>query len=202
MIRHHLRLAVPGWPDELIDDPPAATFRAELTEIPLANNSVDALVLHHALEASPDPRRAIRECARVLTGGGRLLVCGFNPLSAWGVRGLYARAVGDAFSKLRFVSPLRLTDWLAVLGFETEPVSYLAYNLPFGRGASTGRASTALRRHLARYRVPIGGVYVLSAVKQAVAVRPDYQPAAVAATKLAPVAYPKLSTWNRVERSG
>jgi SAM-dependent methyltransferase len=200
MIRNHFRLASPGWPDEILDDFPVPTFRAELTEIPLPNNALDALVLHHALEASSDPRRAIRECARVLAGGGRLLVCGFNPVSPWILRRLYARAFDDAFKNLRFVNPMRLMDWLAVLGFETEPVSYLAYNLPFGRGASQNRVFAGARHVLSRCQIPVGGVYVLSAVKQALAARPDLRPAAVASTKLAPVAYPKLSTWNRIER--
>ena len=40
--------------------------------------------------------------------------------------------VSLSLSGLRFVSPRRLQDWLAVLGFELQQeVKYLAYELPF-----------------------------------------------------------------------
>ena len=40
---------------------------------------------------------------------------------------------------------------------------------------------------------PLGGVYVISAVKQANAMRPDWSRSSVAGRKLVPAAYPKLS---------
>jgi SAM-dependent methyltransferase len=163
---------------------------------------MDAMVVHHGLEASPDPRSALRECARVLTGGGRLVICAFNPLSLWGLRALYARAVEDSFSHLKLVSPLRLLDWLAVLGFEAEPVQYLAYNLPLTKSGSDAAFWRGSRNLLARYRVPVGGVYILSAVKTAFAIRPDKFRAKVAGAKLAPVAYPKISSRSRFEKPG
>ena len=43
----------------------------DLVELPLRNNCIDALVLHHALELASDPRPALREAARVLKPGGR-----------------------------------------------------------------------------------------------------------------------------------
>jgi hypothetical protein len=122
-------------------------------------------------------------------------------MSLWGLRGLYARAADDAFSKLRFLSPLRLVDWLKVLGFDTEGAHYLAYQLPVDGGGSNARVFRGARDLLSRYQLPVGGAYVLSAVKRAVAARPDRSLARLRAGKLAPVAYPKLSAWNRVERT-
>ena len=89
MVRHHLAMA-PASDDEGNE---LACFSADVHELPLPNGCLDAVILHHALETAEDPRTAIREIARVLAPGGRLVVCGFNPLSLWGVRGAYARVV-------------------------------------------------------------------------------------------------------------
>lgn len=182
--------------------------------LPLPNNSLDAMVLHHALEAAADARSALREAARALRPGGRLVICTFNPLSLWGARRLYAHVWDDSFAGLRLVSPLRMRDWLALLGFELhDGVQYLSYTLPFSRGtgeSAPGRTETLLKR----LQPPVGGVYLISAVKQAVALRPHWRDTRVKAGKLLPAAYPKsavsrtrapvldIRNWKDVERSG
>lgn len=172
-----------------------------LHAIPLPNHSLDAVVLHHTLETVEDPRTAIRELSRVLVPGGRLVVCAFNPISPWGLRALYARVFTDPFSGLRLVNPYRLVDWLTVLGFELqERVRYLSYSLPFPAGDRQTRVGRGVEAALQRQQFPIGGVYIVSAVKQAFGIRPDWRTSRVQRPKLAPVAYPKLSAWNRLER--
>ena len=196
MVRNHFRLVEPGWSDAagvMAETAEMSLFQASLREIPLPNNSLDAIILHHALEACEDPRTALRECARVLTGGGRLVVCAFNPLSLWGARSLYGRVRDDRFSELKFVNPFRLFDWLTVLGFEPEPVKYVAYNLPLDRIASDAAVWRGTRQILAKRQLPIGGAYVLSAVKIALAAGVRQTRLRDTAGKLAPVAYPKMS---------
>jgi SAM-dependent methyltransferase len=190
-----------------------ARFRCELHAIPLPNNSLDGAVLHHGLELAEDPRTAVRELARVLAPGARLVVCGFNPMSLWGLRYAYARFFQDSFSGLRMVSPGRLLDWLTVLGFELcEEVRYMAYGLPFGLRAARDPATSGVDSRegrsegvmpsLVAHNPPIGGVYMISAVKQALGVRRNWSLPAAGSPKLAPVAYPKLSAWSRIERPG
>lgn len=204
MIRNHLRmidsstLADPGGSRDNAD---LAVFRGELTEIPLANNSLDALVVHHSLETSADPRTALRECARVLSGGGRLVVCAFNPMSLWGLRAAYGRFHADAFSALKLTSPARLQDWLAVLGFEIEPINYVAYNLPLDRNPSDAGLWRSSRSLMSKAKLPVGGAYVVSAVKIAMAARGAGRELKVRG-KLAPVAYPKLSSRRQLEEQG
>ena len=193
-------------------DEERAFFQCELHALPLANGSLDAMVVHHGLEAADDPRTAVREIARVLRPGGRLVICGFNPLSLWGLRNLFGRVSQDG---LKFVRPARILDWLTVLGFElSDDVLYLAYGLPFFHGpAKSATLPDTARWHplhwvrqvrgvVHRHQPPFGGVYMIVAFKQAAAVRPDVNALKARPGKLAPVAYPKLSTWNRVERSG
>lgn len=178
-------------------------FQSSLEEIPLPNGSLDAVVLHHVLEAAADPRTAIRELSRVLAPGGRLVICTFNPFSLWGLRGLWARFREDGFSDLKFVNPIRLMDWLAVLGFELQhEVKYMAYGLPFPTGERDPQLWKRIRTQLARFRIPFGGVYLISAVKQAAAARPGRILDTARGRALAPAAYPKVSTLLRTPPGG
>ena len=194
MVRHrfHLETCSTTGDCPAVDD--TARFKADLHELPVANNTFDAVVLHHVLETAEDPRTAIREVARTLAPGGRLLIVAFNPWSLWGLRSAYARFFEDSFSGLRFFSPARLLDWLTVLGFELqEEVKYLAYELPFNTRNKDAGIWRKLRERCAARRIPAGGVYVISAVKQVNAVRPDWAGGRVRGSKLAGAAYPKLS---------
>jgi SAM-dependent methyltransferase len=184
-----------GSPDPT---PDLAEFQSSLEEIPLPNGSLDAVVLHHVLEAAADPRTAIRELSRVLAPGGRLVICTFNPFSLWGIRGVWARVREDGFSDLKFVNPIRLMDWLAVLGFELQhEVKYMAYGLPFPTGDRDPQLWKWIRARLARYRIPFGGVYLISAVKQAAAARPSRDLGHARGRALAPAAYPKINALLR-----
>lgn len=188
-------------------------LRCAAAALPLPNNSVDAMVLHHVLEGCGDPRGGLREAARVLVPGGRLVVCAFNPLSLWGLRRAYAGVVPDAFSGTQFLTSFRLLDWLALLGFERQgDVRYLSYNLPFGAPRRDADSPGRGERLLRRLQPPFGGVQVISVIKQALAVRPDRRAARINGAKLLPAAYPKsavnrapvlqLSDWKDLERGG
>jgi SAM-dependent methyltransferase len=216
MVRHRLYAA----PDAVSGVDDLSSVRCRLDAVPLPNNSLDAMVLHHALETCPDPRGGLREAARVLAPGGRLVVCAFNPLSLWGLRRAFAHLRDDAFTGMRLVSSIRLLDWLALLGFEVQgPVRHLCYTLPFrfGReanGAQPRRAEAPgrLERTMRRHQAPVGGVYLIVATKQAMALRPNWRVSRVKAPGLVPAAYPKsavqrarapvlnLRDWKGVER--
>lgn len=90
----------------------------EPEQLPIAEKSVDAVLLPHTLEFSRSPHPVLREASRVLTDRGRLFILGFDPWSAWAWRqsiGLRYRAFpGGA----KFVGRKRLYDWLELLDIE------------------------------------------------------------------------------------
>ena len=51
----------------------------DMYSLPIADQSVDAAVLHQVLHYADDPAAAIREAARVLRPGGRLMIADFAP---------------------------------------------------------------------------------------------------------------------------
>lgn len=99
------------------------------TELAIASDSIDAVFLPHTLEFESDPYTVLREVDRVLVGDGKLLVLGFNPLSAWGLRHRLARR-GLPPGIERLLSERRLRDWLALLSFEVTDVQHYFFQLP------------------------------------------------------------------------
>src|SRR5262245_45181401 len=153
---------------------------------------MDAVVLHHALDWCTDPRAALREGCNVLRPGGSLLVCGFNPMSLWGARRVIARLRADPFSDVRFVSPLRLLDWMAVLGIEAdEGVQYLMYRPPVALGRFEARLWTRLRAALEQSRLPVGGVYYVLGRKSVAGMTPLRLVRSLRHAPLAPAAVPR-----------
>ncbi len=198
MVRNRFFLAASGQ-TSLPTESDAVLLQAELAHLPLPNSCVDAFVIHHGLETLADPRTALREVARVMQPGGRLVLAAFNPWSLLGLRRAYARLVPDMFSRTRFVNPIRLLDWLTVLGFQLEgPVRYVSYGLPFRRQRSVeveplADALPYTKHDAGGIEIPLADTFLLSAVKQAYGVPPLARTVARPVGKLAGVAYPRVS---------
>ena len=182
MVKSRL-LATPAPLATSLDGVSALVARTE--SLPLPSNSVDGVVLHHALEYARDPRSAMREVTRVIRPGGRLLVCCFNPASLWAVSGLRRR--------MRTVSSLRLNEWLAVLGFVREgKAHYLHYRATLNLKLVHPRWR-ALRRWLNRTQLPFGGVYLTLATKETLARTPRSPVFVPARAATVPLAMPGTS---------
>jgi ArsR family transcriptional regulator len=53
--------------------------QGDIYDLPLADQSADAVLMHQVLHFLSDPQGAVREAARVLAPGGRLLIVDFAP---------------------------------------------------------------------------------------------------------------------------
>ncbi len=73
------RQGVVNWPSE----GPSATALVDATMLPLADSSIDRMILVHALEMADDPDEVLREAWRVLAPGGRLIVVVPNRIGLW-----------------------------------------------------------------------------------------------------------------------
>jgi len=106
---------------------PAANLVTDFSALPFSASSLDLLVLPHTLELSDDPHTTLREVERVLVPEGRVVICGLNPASLWGMRQRRARlyrrlGFGELFlpEAGEFINYWRMRDWLRLLGFEVE----------------------------------------------------------------------------------
>jgi ArsR family transcriptional regulator len=89
----------------------AQVRQANLYDLPLADRSADAVVMHQVLHFLSDPQRAVREAARVLAPGGRLLIVDFAPHELEFLREDFAH------ERLGFAGPL-IAQWFADCGIE------------------------------------------------------------------------------------
>ena len=153
----------------------APTLRCAFDALPFESNSLDLIVLPHALELADDPHQTLREVERVLRPEGRLVVLGLNPASLWGLRqnlgrlrrhvwpgspeGLFLPRAGE------FIGYWRLRDWLRLLNFEVERAQFGCYRPPL-------RTEPWLKRWQwmegagMRWWTVLGAVYFMVAVKR------------------------------------
>jgi hypothetical protein len=105
---------------------PGVTHRIDITDLPFADASYDAVMAHHVLEHIPDDRKAMRELFRILRPGGFALLT--VPINA-SRHDTYENSaiVGSLERTLHFSAPdhkryygLDFTDRLSEAGFAVE----------------------------------------------------------------------------------
>lgn len=171
---HAVQLGLPGF-DLLrenrithrvrVDSAGEPNVYANCHELPFATQSIDLALLPHALDFAEDPHAVLREVDRVMMPEGRLVILGFNPWSLWGLRSALGFSRHEYPWNGRFVSLLRVKDWLALLGFDVNAGRLIAYSPPFD--------NDRLRRRFGfmepagdRWWAVGGAVYMLQAIKR------------------------------------
>lgn len=145
---------VMAWPRSA----PSATAQVMNENWPLLDSSIDRLFLIHALEVAPDPEALLRECWRVLTPGGRLLIAVPNR------SGLWARSDASPFGYGRPFSRGQLQTLLKDCQFTPVGISEALFVAPWARKASR-RSATTWERIGARFFPAFGGVLMVEATK-------------------------------------
>jgi SAM-dependent methyltransferase len=117
-----------------LGSPIKSAFVCDAAALPFPSASLDLVLLPHTLELSDDPHSALREVERVLVPEGRVVICGLNPTSLWGMRQrrahFYSRLGYDSLFLPQagdFIGYWRLRDWLRLLDFEVESASFGCY---------------------------------------------------------------------------
>jgi ArsR family transcriptional regulator len=85
--------------------------QGDIYDLPLADRAADAVVMHQVLHFLSDPPNALREAARVLAPGGRLLIVDFAPHQLEYLREQYAH------ERLGFAGQ-QIAQWVADNGLE------------------------------------------------------------------------------------
>lgn len=183
---HAIQIGLPHWPllqasrisrqwcvvdpAELPSDRKGLVL-AEPACLPFETHSIDLLVLPHVLEWARDPHQVLREADRVLVPEGRIVICGFNPWSLWGLRervpGLEPRLPVSSFDLL---ASQRLRDWLELLSFDVQNTRYGCY-LPLCLDSVWMQRWQKFDVWGPRWWSLAGAVYMMSAVKRVQAIR-------------------------------
>lgn len=142
----------------------------------LQNESIDVVVLHHALEFTASSRAVLREAVRVLRPGGHIVLITFQPLSLWGLKRLLCSAIPLRGAESReppwegrFRHPSRLIDWLGVLDVQ-ELTSFSAmheFPLQFlETGVRLKRLAETMENWGLKFKSPFGASNIIVGIKQ------------------------------------
>ena len=139
---------------------------ADYMELPLMSETIDVVLLHHALEFSPSPKAVLAEAGRVVMPGGHLILCMLNPYGPMGLlkfpMQLLAKQPQYNFHNLRMG---RVIDWLSLLNFHVVEIEHDAYNLPLNSSAWS-QGDSRWERACQKIRFPLGNVTMIHAVKR------------------------------------
>ncbi|HCX33740.1 MAG TPA: SAM-dependent methyltransferase [Rhodocyclaceae bacterium] len=163
--------------------------RSDWYRLPFAATSIDLVVLPHALEFAEHPHQILREIERVLVPEGQVIITGFNPFSLWGIRRFLTRGPAPFPWRGRYLSVMRLKDWLALLGFEMQLGSFGCY-APALKRPLRGRGWRWVEQAGERWWPIAGAIYVVQAVKRVHGMRliqPAWRDRKARAKALAPV---------------
>ena len=152
------------WPD----DGKNLTALVDEFELPLADLSMDRVVLVHALECAEQIRPLMREIWRVMSESGRLIVVAPNR------RGLWARFERTPFGHGLPYSSGQLSKLLRDTMF-TPVDTHRALYLPPTRSRMMHSAAPALETLGSRAFSTFAGVIVMEAVKQIYAGQPTME---------------------------
>src|SRR5579864_3984248 len=92
--------------------------QGDMYQLPLASESFDAAVFHQVLHYAEDPRRALREAARVLKPGARLAIVDFAPHEVEALR------TEQAHRRLGFADE-EMLQWCEEAGFDPGTIAHL-----------------------------------------------------------------------------
>jgi SAM-dependent methyltransferase len=161
--------------DSMASNPTAVSLGCDFDALPFDSQSLDLVVLPHALELARDPHLTLREVERVLMPEGRVVIIGFNPTSLWGIRQqacVVRRYLGLGPSHARFlpregelIAYRRLRDWLRLLSFEVETGRFGCYRPPMSSHKWLSRFEW-MENAGDRWWPVFGAVYALTAIKR------------------------------------
>ncbi|KGJ89930.1 class I SAM-dependent methyltransferase [Colwellia psychrerythraea] len=143
----------------------------EIDDLPLQEHSVDVCLLSHALEFSLDPHHVIREANRVLIPNGYLVLTGFNPLSLVGLNRLLPYRRSKTPWNEHFFSPMRIKDWLHLMGFEILADQRCLHSSLTGE-VSFESLQSKWHNFAKDYLPALGSVYVIIAKKRVLPLTP------------------------------
>lgn len=149
------RQGVVNWPSGAT----SASAMVNEDDLPLVDGAVERILLAHCLEHAEFPADVLREAARVLAPGGRLIVVTPNR------RGLWARSDNSPFGNGRPFSRTQLATLLKETGFAPANWREALFVPPLNRFGLL-RASRLFERIGGTVPIMFGGVLIVEAQKQ------------------------------------
>lgn len=146
------------------------TVEGDLHELPIITGSIDLALLPHTLEFVDNPRQLLAEACRVIKPEGLLVICGFNPFSAWGAKKILTKKKQQPWVG-NYLQMSKVKAWLKLADFELEQHKNFLFRPPLKqRGFYEGLSF--LEKFGDKFAGFLGGAYVLSARAKVIPLTP------------------------------
>ncbi len=154
-------MGVTHWPEAAAGEMSGNRSCLVSDGLPLADNSMDRLLLIHALEFAAAPAVLMAEVWRVLSPGGQVLVCVPNKRGAWVRRSFAPWRAGKSFR------PAQIDGLLRQAGFDITARCGALYATPARLAFLQKLNPDKMIEHLGRRSMPnFGGVVVRAGEKR------------------------------------
>ncbi|MBT8079542.1 MAG: class I SAM-dependent methyltransferase [Gammaproteobacteria bacterium] len=150
-----------------------ASAIGRMHRLPIASDSVDAVLLPHTLDFHDRPHAILREVHRVLRSDGHLVILGFKPGGLWGLRRLIPGAAMPPAAQ-RLISDRRLRDWLQLLDLRIHGLNRYFFHWPLP--GNRGTLSQAWEQRGQRWWPELAACYMLTAQKRLITLTPVRKP--------------------------
>ena len=142
---------------------------------PVAQGSLDMVLLHHTLDVVHSPHRLLSEAANTIIPNGKLIIIGFNPASLSGALRWLIPTHRKMLSDVSYISPIRMRDWLKLLNFHIERVHFGGYLYPLS-SMMKGLRGEILEQRCNHWQLPLGGFYMIVATRDIPGITPIIRP--------------------------
>ncbi len=90
----------------------------QYTELPIASDCIDLVVVPEILQQSRYPHQILREVERVLIPEGHIVLLIANPMSGLTIKNRFIGFITQQKNQPKSIGRLRVNDWFRLLGFE------------------------------------------------------------------------------------
>ena len=148
----------------------ACDIESDFHHLPILTGCADLVVLPHTLEFIDHPRQLLSEACRIVKPEGLIVIFGFNPYSAWGLRKWFAKHKVAPWSG-SFIYPNKLKNWLKLADFELEMQRTDLFKLPISN-EKVYQKLNFLEKVIHFFFPRMGGIYMMVARAKVIPLTP------------------------------
>lgn len=145
-------------------------IEGDFHELPILTGTIDLVLMPHTLEFIDNPRQLLAEACRIIKPEGLIVISGFNPYSAWGIRKKFAKNKAMPWSG-NFIHSRQVKSWLQLADFEMEKQTSTLYRPPLSHQNFYNKLQF-LESIGNKFFPYFGGVYVLLARAKVIPLTP------------------------------
>jgi SAM-dependent methyltransferase len=146
-------------------------IEGDFREVPILTGSMDLVMLPHTLEFMDNPRQLLAEACRIIKPEGLIVISGFNPYSAWGLR----RSLNGNKKSMpwgaNFIPPQKVKHWLRLSDFAMEKHEAILFTPPVNH-PGLHKKLHFLEKFGNRFFKGVGGAYILVARAKVIPLTP------------------------------